>query len=88
MFYVFLKALFITGNQSAEVAASFLFDNPDFNSCDPRTLVECELKTTKEEEDDKSSQSSEEMDRYKMIFVVNMSLKMGVGKIAAQVCLK
>lgn len=79
---VFLKALFITGNQSVEAAAGFLFDNPDF-SCDVRVFNE--VKNIKEEEDVSSSESSEEMDYYKMVFIVNMSLKMGVGKIAAQV---
>lgn len=76
-----LKALFITGNQSVEAAAGFLFDNPDF-SCDLKVFNE--VKNIKDD-DDSSSESSQEMDHHKMVFVVNMSLKMGVGKIAAQV---
>lgn len=83
-----LKALFITGNQSAEAAASFLFENPDF-SCD--TVLQARgVETTVNDEtnvvdEENSSESSEEIDSFKMVFVINTSLKMGVGKIAAQV---
>ncbi|KAI1289892.1 putative peptidyl-tRNA hydrolase 2 [Halotydeus destructor] len=75
------KALFYTGNQSAELAASWIFENP-----------EADLETPLEVEASRETMSAEARERsrhtrdiYKMVFVVNSSLEMGVGKIAAQV---
>lgn len=79
-----LKALFITGNQSAEAAASFLFDNPDFSG-DATRPSSAEVVSEVKAEEGNSSDSSDDIDNLKMVFVVNNSLKMGIGKIAAQV---
>ncbi|XP_018413471.1 PREDICTED: probable peptidyl-tRNA hydrolase 2 [Nanorana parkeri] len=57
------KALFLTGNISAEEAAMFYFE-----SLENHNLV-----------------ADEDELYYKMVFVVNMELPMGVGKVAAQV---
>ncbi|GLV44212.1 hypothetical protein CBL_12492 [Carabus blaptoides fortunei] len=84
-------ALYYTGNQSAEAAASYVFDNPDIDVMPP--LVKPKKSTRKSKSQKKSEHetesSSEEdvepMDTYKMVFVVNIALNMGVGKVASQV---
>ncbi|RWS27366.1 putative peptidyl-tRNA hydrolase 2-like protein [Leptotrombidium deliense] len=88
------KALFYTGNNSAEMAAAWIFENPEADletpleleaSDDKKTnssLVGSLLKMAFSNENTNRSTSS---DLYKMVFVVNQSLEMGVGKIAAQV---
>jgi len=75
------KALFYTGNSSAEVAISWIFENPD---ADLETPLEVEA--SREASASASRQrSSHSNDIYKMVFVVNAGLEMGVGKVAAQV---
>ncbi|KAK4881099.1 hypothetical protein RN001_004418 [Aquatica leii] len=98
-------ALFYTGNNSAEAAASYVFDNfeNDEASTPPLTsLLKTQLNdvdgTTVSPHRNRSGEpvdSGDEEDTaegfldpetsYKMIFVVNTSLNMGIGKIAAQV---
>ncbi|RWS02357.1 putative peptidyl-tRNA hydrolase 2-like protein [Dinothrombium tinctorium] len=70
------KALFYTGNNSAEMATSWIFENPDADLDTP-----LELEASEETQKSGSLLS----DVFKMVFVVNGALDMGVGKIAAQV---
>ncbi|XP_019876809.2 probable peptidyl-tRNA hydrolase 2 [Aethina tumida] len=68
------EALFCTGNKSLNDAINFVFsEEPD--------------DTSKHKGDGQSDESSDEEDQqyFKMTFIVNQSLKMGVGKVAAQV---
>lgn len=80
------KALFYTGNKSADAAVCWILDHPEAQ--DDLTPLDLEGYSGG------SSSSSSSPDEpfalgsamaYKMIFVVNNSLKMGLGKIAAQV---
>ncbi|CAM1300511.1 Uncharacterised protein g2738 [Pycnogonum litorale] len=78
-----VKALFYTGNKSADLAASWIFENPSRDLNDPLESEEIAARinsmvSTSDDED-------EVTDSYKMVFVVNKELQMGVGKIAAQV---
>lgn len=76
------KALYYTGNKCAETAASFVFDNPDIAhglDVNPERTYRGLL------DDDSIDVSEEDEVCYKMVFVVNSSLGMGIGKIAAQV---
>ena len=85
------KALYYTGNNNAEVAIGWVFENindPNLHSpFEPPAMIN-------------SGQSSQfgpgpvyhtfddlvqAVEKFKMVFVVNNALKMGVGKIAAQV---
>lgn len=75
-----IKALFYTGNQSADLAASWLFENQDTQ--DLNTPLENELLGTSDSSEDELLEAG---DFYKMVFVVNTGLGMGVGKVAAQV---
>ncbi|GAB6027277.1 hypothetical protein CHUAL_001560 [Chamberlinius hualienensis] len=59
------KALFHTGNISADVAAGWLLERNDFSDDMIDTETNCDM--------------------YKMVFVVNAELQMGIGKVAAQV---
>ncbi|XP_046650794.1 probable peptidyl-tRNA hydrolase 2 isoform X1 [Daphnia pulicaria] len=90
------RALLNTGNSSAEIAATWIFDHPDLTLPDiPITVDEIEKlagsvslenmngDTGGEEEDEELPEDYD--GPYKMVFVVNMELGMGVGKIAAQV---
>lgn len=70
------KALFYTGNRSPDVAAAWIFENPD---ADLETPIDVDAD---EESDDGGGVLAE---LYKMVFVVNTELDMGTGKIAAQV---
>lgn len=85
------RALYYTGNSDAEVAISWVFEN--INDPNLHTLFEAPSMIN-------SSQSTQfgpgpvyhsfddfiqATETFKMAFVVNNSLKMGVGKIAAQV---
>lgn len=79
------KALFHTGNSSAEVAVAWIYDNTDV---DLDTPLEVEanreaLALANRERSGGSRGHSQEI--YKMVFVVNAGLQMGVGKTAAQV---
>lgn len=64
-----MQALFCTQSSSVEAALDYLFS------------VEGEG-FSNEEEDDEAGGGGR---AYKMVFVVNLALNMGVGKIAAQV---
>ncbi|KAF5301158.1 hypothetical protein FQA39_LY10836 [Lamprigera yunnana] len=98
-------ALFYTGNNSAEAAASYVFDNfeNDESSTLPLTSILKSqlgeigtdvsphrnpnlgvLADSDDDEDTAEGLINPEIS-YKMIFVVNTSLNMGIGKIAAQV---
>lgn len=68
------KALFYTGNRSPDLAAAWIFENP-----------EADLETPLDAEADDVSDEDVVAELYKMVFVVNMSLEMGTGKLAAQV---
>lgn len=86
--------MYYTGNQSAEAAASYVFDNPDIDVMPPlvkskksrrKQKKEKETKEAKEAKEAGESDDEEPMYSYKMVFVVNMALNMGVGKVASQV---
>jgi peptidyl-tRNA hydrolase, PTH2 family len=83
-----IKALKITNNTSIEAAASFVFDNLLDEKDDDD---DDELNKFYSEELDRIQQTKEEGNiieattMIKMVFVINSSLKMNVGKIAAQV---
>ena len=83
------KALYHTGNSSVEVAAAWIFEDPN-----PDLETPLELDPSLEEvvasvcrsgatAADRPMKTIREI--YKMVFVVNSQLEMGVGKIAAQV---
>ncbi|XP_044735599.1 peptidyl-tRNA hydrolase 2, mitochondrial-like [Chrysoperla carnea] len=83
-------ALYYTGNQSAEAAACYVFDNPDIDVMPP--LLTTQKKTTRSKKtkserigDAAGSSDDEEEDYHKMVFVINSSLNMGPGKLASQV---
>lgn len=89
-------ALYYTGNQSAEAAASYVFDNPDIDAMTPveefkRSKRKSNKPPTQDKPENEADSSSDEetgparTDTYKMVFVVNLALNMGVGKIASQV---
>lgn len=82
--------MYYTGNQSAEAAASYVFDNPDIDVMPP--LVKSKKSRRKQKNENKSTDATgdseddeEPMFSYKMVFVVNTALNMGIGKIASQV---
>ncbi|XP_057367622.1 probable peptidyl-tRNA hydrolase 2 [Daphnia carinata] len=91
------RALLNTGNSSAEMAAAWVFDHPDRTLPElPLTADEiANLSDLPPQENmsDENCGEDEEDDvlpeaydgPYKMVFVVNTELGMGVGKIAAQV---
>merc|ERR1712227_138150 len=64
------QALMATGNSSADLAAAWILDNQGLDS---------------ESDDEVDDDFLDETEFYKMVFVVNSQLKMGVGKTAAQV---
>lgn len=72
------KGLFYTGNISAEAAADWVFENMDKPGFHDAFQIEHALSGF-------SALKENVKSPYKMVFVVNDSLKMGVGKIAAQV---
>lgn len=84
MRYIFFKALFCTGNQSIDEAVDYVYSTQeelnDFKT--ESQLIGPEINGLLDIE---HVEDEEDMQYYKMIFVVNTSLKMGVGKIAAQV---
>ena len=73
------RGLYNTGNTSADLAAAWVFDNledPDLHKpFSPPPLSDA---STAQSELDESR-------NFKMVFVINSALKMGVGKVAAQV---
>lgn len=89
------KALFYTSNASADAAVGWILDNPDAAD-DPRPLVFEGFSSSGEESDDEAlpiaSANLLPAERaamtgisHKMVHVVNGSLGMGLGKVAAQV---
>lgn len=83
------KALFYTGNSSVEVAAAWIFENPDEDLETPLELdpsveeMTASVAKSGATAADRSIRAVRQI--YKMVFVVNSQLEMGVGKIAAQV---
>lgn len=75
------KALYYTGNSSAEVATAWIFEN---DGADLDTPLEVEA-SREAMSDDERQRTRHSRDICKMIFVVNSGLDMGVGKVAAQV---
>ncbi|KAI4459493.1 peptidyl-trna hydrolase 2 [Holotrichia oblita] len=84
-------ALYYTGNESADAAATFYFDNPDIEGTSLSVIGvsdEKDVKTVPKDEGDDSSEeddSKNECVTCKMVFIINSALNMGIGKIAAQV---
>lgn len=80
------KALYYTQNVSAEAAIDWIFEN---QQADLETPLEIELQrnnpTSTNTQFSSVISSDESDDLFKMVFVVNAELSMGVGKIAAQV---
>ncbi|CAN8026955.1 unnamed protein product [Ixodes persulcatus] len=72
-----VKALYYTGNQGPDFAAAWIFENSDADLDTPLEDIGS-LDESDTEEDDAP-------EVFKMVFVVNMELEMGMGKIAAQV---
>lgn len=72
------KALFCTGNESVEAAISYVFTNLNEELDQAKAVFNVGSTEERYNEDEQAKQ-------YKMTFVVNTSLKMGIGKIAAQV---
>lgn len=84
------QALYYTGNESADAAASFYFDNPDIEGTSLSVINysdDKEVKVATKEEGDDSSEEDDSRNECncKMVFVINTALNMGIGKIAAQV---
>jgi len=85
------EALFCTGNKSAGDAINYIFNNivegPEANKS-KSTSAQCGDQETSDKErgiEDEEEWEDEDVPYYKMTFIINTSLKMGVGKIAAQV---
>uniref|UniRef100_A0A914WYT4 peptidyl-tRNA hydrolase n=1 Tax=Plectus sambesii TaxID=2011161 RepID=A0A914WYT4_9BILA len=73
------RALFHTGNTSADAAVSWLLDHPNDDG---------EWESADDSEQDSSDYAemlAQASAGYKMVFAVNTALKMGLGKTAAQV---
>lgn len=84
---LFDKALYYTGNQSAEAAASYVFDNPDIDVMPPLIRSKRSKRRARQDrksEDEEPEEGDDEAGGYKMVFVVNSALNMGVGKVASQ----
>ena len=90
------RALYHTGNESAELAAGWVFDNlhlvnlndpfiPFAHPPSPGSSSEPLLGATVNIGEEQQLYSSSQVTSMKMVFVVNNELHMGVGKIAAQV---
>lgn len=83
------KALYYTGNSSVEVAAAWIYENPDADLETPLELdpsveeITASIATSGATAAERSIRAMRQI--YKMVFVVNSELEMGVGKIAAQV---
>ncbi|XP_013420113.1 probable peptidyl-tRNA hydrolase 2 [Lingula anatina] len=76
-----IKALFHTGNYSADLAAAWIFENQDQDLDAPFDFEEGSSDSSEDEIGDYIAEG----DFHKMVFVVNSELNMGVGKVAAQV---
>ncbi|CAH0553295.1 unnamed protein product [Brassicogethes aeneus] len=80
------EALFCTGNKSLDEAINYVFsdDNDPLDLCPLPTKTQ-NVQEHQVDQQDHISSDDDESNYYKMTFVVNHSLKMGIGKIAAQV---
>lgn len=83
------KALFFTGNNSIESATNWIFDHSDEEDDDlPLTDYQKSGQPNQWSSDEQSTDELKQravLEMFKMVFVVNSSLEMGQGKIAAQV---
>ncbi|RUS73404.1 hypothetical protein EGW08_018843 [Elysia chlorotica] len=77
-----IRALFYTGNQTVDVAADWLLENSDKDLDIP---LEVDLQGTSDSSEEDEAEDFLSGATYKMVFVVNAELGMGVGKVAAQV---
>lgn len=75
-----IKGCYYTGNYNADLAAAWVMENQDKNLDGP---LEEDLEFEDDDDDDDSFPA--DLDLYKMVFVVNMELGMGMGKVATQV---
>ena len=78
------RALYNTGNDSADLAVAWVFDNLQL----PQLHEPFEVPATPVGDAPETFQSMDELfseTSHTMVFVVNASLKMGVGKVASQV---
>ncbi|XP_031554511.1 probable peptidyl-tRNA hydrolase 2 [Actinia tenebrosa] len=75
-----IKGLYHTQNKSVDEAASWILNNSDLEDIDEPLKIEAQPDLEVLLSDKKEYRSS-----CKMVFVVNTELRMGVGKIAAQV---
>lgn len=81
-FNVFFEALFCTGNKSIDEAVDYVYTTQEeLNDFNNDIVINPELHGLS----DLENLEDEDLQFFKMILVVNTSLKMGVGKIAAQV---
>lgn len=71
-----VKALYYTGNQGADFAAAWIFENNDSDLDEPLEL---------EPLDESDTEDDDAPETFKMVFAVNTELDMGTGKVAAQV---
>ncbi|XP_078332244.1 putative peptidyl-tRNA hydrolase 2 [Crassostrea virginica] len=74
-----IKALYYTGNNNADLAAAWVIENQY------RSNIDAPLNEDESDNSDAAEYLPDGVDFYKMVFVVNSELKMGVGKVAAQV---
>ncbi|KAJ8920369.1 hypothetical protein NQ315_005234 [Exocentrus adspersus] len=80
------EALFCTGNHSLEDAVNYIFNYQDEQGSPEKTSKrQADGRGEARENSGDESADEEDIKCYKMTFVVNTSLNMGVGKIAAQV---
>lgn len=86
MRYIF-EALFCTDNKSIDEAVDYVYSAQEEHN-DSKSEAHFISHEINGVSDTESVDDEEDMQYYKMIFVVNTSLKMGVGKIAAQVYYK
>lgn len=75
-----IKGCYYTGNYSADLAAAWIIENQDKN-LDGSLEDDLEFEG---EGDESEGDFPGDFDLHKMVFVVNMELNMGTGKVAAQ----
>jgi PTH2 family peptidyl-tRNA hydrolase len=78
-----VRALFFTGNYNADLAAAWIFENQDTPNIDADFNEAFEISEGSSDDDVEEYLGGQ--GAYKMVFVVNMELGMGVGKVASQV---
>ncbi|KAJ8977171.1 hypothetical protein NQ317_003111 [Molorchus minor] len=79
------EALFCTGNSSLDDAVNYVFNYQETEQRNAASRLEKASGGLEIGNSEDESAEEEDIKCYKMIFVVNTALKMGVGKIAAQV---